>query len=137
MHIGKIPKCNNLSLSQQWYANTLPIFTAWWSNCGSNAGEYEFLFLIKTAWVKVASTSCLPIYASASSFAGKLPGIPRPDSAIELIASPAAATKLIEIIFFICFTLLLDLVKLLTTATILYPISPYHQTLKNRNGSET
>ena len=80
--------------------------------------------------------ACEGILLNPFELAGKLPGMPAA-SAIELIASPAAATKLIEIIFFIYFNLLLDSIKILTAATILYPISPYHQTLKNRNGSET
>ena len=79
--------------------------------------------------------ACEGILLNPFELAGKLPGMPPADSAIELIASPAAATKLIEIIFFICFTLLLDLVKVLATAAILHSISLYHQTLKDRNGS--
>jgi hypothetical protein len=79
--------------------------------------------------------ACVGILLNPFELAGKLPGMPPPDSAIELIASPATATKLMGIIFFICFTLLLDLVKMLTTVTILHPISLYHQTLKDRSGS--
>ena len=61
--------------------------------------------------------------------------MPPPDSATELTASPATATKLIEITFFICFTLLLECVKYLTRLLTIHPISLYHQTLNFRLGS--
>jgi hypothetical protein len=64
----------------------------------------------KAGCLLVACEGILPIPVE---LAGKLPGIP-PEKATELTASPAMAIKLTEIIFFICITLLLGLVKYLT-----------------------